>query len=67
MDNHTIIENKSDTYLSIREKCLEDIEKVRRNLELQKLNKPIKTFATPLEKTLLEKLKEINDDPTFWF
>lgn len=67
MDNHTIIENKSDTYLSIREKCLEDIEKVRRNLELQKLNKPIKTFVTPLEKTLLEKLKEINDDPTFWF
>jgi hypothetical protein len=67
MENHTIIENKPDTYLSIREKCLEDIEKVRRNLELQKLNKPIKTIVTPLEKTLIEKLKEINDDPTFWF
>ncbi len=66
-------ENTSHTYLSIREKCLEDIEEVIQKIELRKhpviapIQKPIKTHITPLEKSTLDKLKEINDDPTFWF
>jgi hypothetical protein len=66
-------ENTSHTYLSIREKFLDDIEEVIKKLELRKhpvtppIQQPIKTHITRLEKSTLDKLKEINDDPTFWF
>ncbi len=56
---------EKESYLSIREKGFEDIQNVIQKMENN--NKQLRTIITPLEKKLIDKLKQTCDDPTFWF
>ncbi len=56
---------EKESYLSIREKGFEDIQNVIQKMENN--SKKIRTIITPLEKKLIDELKQNCDDPTFWF
>lgn len=57
---------EKESYLSIREKGFEDIQTVIKKMENNN-NKQIRTIITPLEKKLIDELRQKCDDPTFWF
>jgi hypothetical protein len=55
-----------ESYHSVRYYCFDAIQAVIKKIE-ESSSRPKCPSLTPLEKRMIDKLREENDDPTFWF